>query len=62
MLETTVHVDAGIDAPDSGAEALNSTEFVPFARLGVINFESHILANLVCAASNNHHQWTQEKS
>ena len=62
MFETSVHIDAGIDAPDSGTEALNSTEFVPFARLGVINFKSDIFANLVCAASNNHHEWTQEKS
>ena len=38
MLKTTVHIDTCINAPDSGTEALNGSEFVPLARLSVVNF------------------------
>ena len=55
MLETTVHINTCINAPDSGTEALNGPEFVPLARLSIVNFKGNILTNLIRASSDHHH-------
>ena len=60
MFKAAMYIYTSIYTPDGRTEALNSSEFVPFRRLCVINFESDIFTNLICAATNYHHDWAKE--
>ena len=62
VLEATMHVNAGVNAPHSCSESLNSAELVPFRGLSVIHLKSNIFANLVCSSANDHHQGSKEQS
>ena len=61
VLESTMHIHARINAPNSGTEALNRTEFVPLRRLSVVDFEGYILTNLVGSTANDHHKRSEEQ-
>ena len=62
MLETTMDINVIVRGPAAVTESLNRVELVPLRRLGVINFQGYYLSNLICAATNYHHEGTKEQS
>lgn len=60
VLKTAVHVNLTLNLPAGGTEALNSLEFVPLARLSVIDFHGYVFTYLVRATADDHHQRAEE--
>jgi hypothetical protein len=62
MLETAMDINVIVRGPATVTETLNRVELVPFGGLGVVYLQGNYLSNLICAASDNHHQRTKEQS
>lgn len=61
VFKSAVNEDTALYLPTSVSKSLYGLEFVPFRRFRIVNFHWYILAYLVSATTDDHHQRAEEE-